>query len=459
MTTSLRSLPLLWLVACTSQAPSSPSEASPAPPPPSMPTTPDSPPPRTDANNPSPSKPVAPASAQEVAGVASSFNAFGLDLYRSIAQAPGNQIVSPASISVALAMTQAGARGPTAQQMHQAMHIEGQSPEQVAQAVHSMLQAWSAASEPGDASEPSKPSVELAVANRLYGEATLPYAPDFIALTERAFEAPLETVDFKTAAEPARVRINDWVEERTHDRIADLLPPGALDDQTRLVLANAIYFKAPWTHPFTEGATAPAPFFTAGTTKVNAPTMKLTERLRHAAIPDDGVELLELPYAQGRFAMTVVLPTAKDGLPAVEAALDVERLERWIGALDQRRVEVALPSFELSPAASLELSAPLRGLGIELAFTDAADFSGMTPDPEGLKIDEIYHKGFIAVDEKGTEAAAATAVVMATRGMARPEGPPHPFVVDHPFMFMIRDTTSGLVMFMGRVVDPTSSGG
>jgi serpin B len=392
---------------------------------------------------PTKAEPTTPASDAVVAEVASGFNAFGLALYGKLATAPGNTIVSPASVSVALAMTHAGARGQTAAEIEQALRY-GRPAAEVQQAVATMLQAWSAEHE----------STELAVANRLFGEATLPFEASFIELTGHTFGAPLERVDFVGAAEAARTRINDWVEERTHDRIQELLPGGSVDGSTRLVLTNALYFKAQWLHPFLEGATKDAPFTTA-TGKVQAPTMKLTEELRHAAVPEDGVELVELPYADGRFAMLVALPTAKDGLPAVEAKLDAAKLDAWVGKLATKRVAVSLPKWKTSPAESLALKPALAALGIEQAFTTEADFAGMTSSPAGLMISEVYHRGFIEVDEKGTEAAAATAVVMTERGIG-PTDPPHPFVADHPFAFFLRDTRSGMVMFMGRVADPTA---
>lgn len=387
--------------------------------------------------------PTTPASDAVVTEVAAGFNAFGLALYGKLATTPGNTIVSPASVSVALAMTHAGAKGQTAAEMEAALHY-GRPAAEVQQAVATMLQAWNAEHE----------STELAVANRLFGEATLPFEPSFIDLTGRTFGAPLERVDFITAAEAARGRINDWVEERTHDRIQELLPGGSVDGSTRLVLTNALYFKAQWQHPFSEHATAAKPFI-AATGTVQAPTMELTEELRHAAVPEDGVELLELPYADGRFAMLIALPTAKDGLAAVEAKLDAAKLDAWVAKLATKRVQVSLPKWKTSPAESLALGPTLAALGIEQAFTTQADFSGMTSSPAGLMISEVYHKGFIEVDEKGTEAAAATAVVMMERGIG-PTDPPHPFVADHPFAFFLRDTRSGMVMFMGRVADPTA---
>ncbi|MCX4246448.1 serpin family protein [Paraliomyxa miuraensis] len=442
---SLRLLPLL-LAACTggSSPSESPAGSTPIAPAKGEPTVPV---PTTTPAEPSPLV-MTPASEALVAEVATGFNAFGLELYREAAAGAGNQILSPASVAVALAMTQAGAQGTTSTELEQALHYDRPASE-VQRALATMQQGWSAAHE----------STELRVANRLFGEASFSFEPAFVELTRRVFGAPLEAVDFKGGAPAARARINDWVEERTHDRIQELLPAGSVDETTRLVLTNALYFKAQWLHPFEAHATAPAPFSTPSG-QVRAPTMVLTEHLRHASVPADGVELVELPYADGRFAMTVVLPTATDGLAAVEGRLDAARLQAWHAALGQgdggRLVQVSLPKLELRPSESLALKDALGKLGITEAFTPRADFSGITRSEPGSMISEVYHKGFIAVDENGTEAAAATAVVMA-EGAAAPGGLPHAFVVDHPFMFFVRDTRSGMVMFMGRVVDPTAS--
>jgi serpin B len=453
--TALLVLPLSLLTACPAQpaadppakadgpaAPAKPTEAEPTKAEPTKAETTKSETTKTETTKADP-VPTTPASDGVIAEVASGFNRFGLALYGKLATAPGNAIVSPASVSVALAMTHAGAKGKTASEIAQALHYRERPVSEVQQAVATVMRAWNAEHE----------STELAVANRLFGEASLPFEPSFIELTGRTFGAPLELVDFKSKPEDARVRINDWVEERTHARIEELLPGGSIDGSTRLVLTNALYFKAQWLHPFPEHATATKPF-TAAKGRVDTPTMTLTEELRHAAFQDDGVEVVELPYADGRFAMLVVLPIADDGLAAVEAKLDAVKLDAWTSGLAPQRVELALPKWKLQPAESLELGPALAALGITEAFTARADFSGMTANPAGLMIDEVYHKGFIEVDEKGTEAAAATAVVMTKRGLMS-NGTAHPFVVDHPFLFVLRDTRSGMVMFMGRVTDPT----
>jgi serpin B len=270
------------------------------------------------------------------------------------------------------------------------------------------------------------------------------------------FAAPLDPVDFRGAHEAARAKINDWVEAQTHDRIQDLLPAGSVDPSTRLVLVNAIYFKSQWMKPFPEQRTAPAPFFAAAG-KRDVPTMSHTEHFSFTESKADGVQVIELPYGDPGFAMTLVVPLAKDGLGKVEAALTADRLSAWVGALAGERIALSLPKFRIAPAEGLRLAGVLGELGIRKAFTGEADLTGIAPASEQLQLSEAFHKGFIAVDEKGTEAAAATAMT-ARAGSAAPVGEPRAVKVDRPFLYFIRDTRSGLVMFMGRVVDPKTEG-
>ena len=392
-----------------------------------------------------PPAPAVTATPEVVAEIAAGFNAFGIELYRKLATSPGDQVISPASVAVALAMTHAGARGDTAKELETALHVTRPVADLHA-AVGTMLASWNAPREPREGSDP----MEIAVANRLFGEATVPYEPPYLDLARTVFGAPLEPVDFKHAPDAARTTINDWVESRTHDRIQDLLPAGSVDASTRLVLVNAIYFKAPWTHPFMEHLTAPAPFF-AGKASRDVPTMHVTEHFTFTESAADGVQVIELPYGDPGFSMVLVVPTKKDGLPAVEAALTSEKLAAWTGALTGERIALSLPKFRIAPAESLQLSRVLGELGIRKAFGDEADFTGIAPASEQLQLAEAYHKGFINVDEKGTEAAAATAMGMRAGGMP---AEPREVKVDRPFLYVIRDTRSGLVLFMGRVVDP-----
>ena len=371
-------------------------------------------------------------------------NAFGLDLYRAVAPEPGNVTVSPVSVSIALSMTFGGARGETAAEMAEVMHLP------VGEAVHgswsTALARWAA---PGS-------DIEIALANRLFGEATFSFDESFLALTADRYGAPLEPRDFKGAPDVQRRAINQWVSERTRQRVNDLIPPPGITGQTRLVLANALYFKAAWAEPFNDKATAPGSFWVDGKTEVQVPLMNNTKSFRAASV--DGVELVELPYRGGGFAMLVALPQARGGLAAVEAKLDAATLDRWVAALKHEPVWLTLPRFTLDPPDSVNLATVLGKMGIKRAFDRTrADFTGIAnpADPaDRLYISAVFHKTFVAVDEKGTEAAAATAVVMAPAG-ARP-APPRKVVVDHPFLFFIRDLDSGAILFVGRVTNPAA---
>lgn len=388
-----------------------------------------------------PQPPVPTAEPALVTEVATGFNDFGLDLYRHVSDPPGNLIISPASVSLALTMTHAGARSATAKEMAETLRFPRAAP-LVQRAVATMLTQYA---KPGE-------NTTISIANRLFGDDTLTYQPPFLSLSNRYFRAPLEPTDFKNAPEPARARINSWVSEKTRDRINDLLPSGSITAATRLVLVNAIFFKAPWAQEFSESRTAAAPFF-SGPEPHDVPTMYMTESVKITEA--DGTRVVELPYQDPRFSMVIVMPTGKADLGALEASLNAERLNTWNDTLRSERVELALPKFKIAPQEPIRLASVLQEMGMKLAFSGDADFSGMAPKEAEIQLSEAFHKGFIEVDEKGTEAAAATAIV-ARAGSAAPTEPPREVRIDHPFMFMVRDTHSGLLLFVGRVDDPAA---
>lgn len=372
--------------------------------------------------------------------VAASIHDFAVDLYRALADRPGDLFVSPASLSIAFAMVHAGARGETREELARTLHFAG-SDELRHRGFAELLRKWSIV----------RPGCELAVASGLFGERTVRFVPEFLAVTQAVFAAPLATVDFRTDAEPARARINGWVAGRTRDRITDLVPAGGVDGTTRLVLVNAVYFKAAWQVEFDPRATRPGVFHGAD----GARTVPMMSQTGHFALTDAplaGLRALELPYADGRHAMTIVLPDARDGLAAVERALTPDALRRWLAPAQERQVRVRLPRFEIDPPEALCLSDVLARLGLVTAFADTADFTGMAAASEQLQLSEAYHTAFIAVDEQGTEAAAATALSMCF-GSLGPPAPPVEFFVEHPFLFVIRDTRSGAVLFIGRITD------
>jgi len=387
-------------------------------------------------------KPTAtPAAA--AAPLATSSNAFGFDLWSRLRSTPGNLAISPASISTALAMTWGGARGETAAEMKQTLRLDVDA--------DAAMTGWGKLAA---ALQDEARSLKLRIANRLFGEQSYRFEPAYLDRTRAAYGAPLEPLDFAKAPEPARAHINKWVADRTEQRIKDLLPPRSIVSDTRLVLVNAIYFLADWQDQFEKHATTEQPFAIApGKTR---PAMLMRRRGSYRMAKADGVAVLELPYAGGDAAMVVVLPDKIDGLEAIERSLDAARLAAWTQALAEQEILVWLPRFVVDPPAAMELGKPLQALGMARAFDpERADFTGIANPPkpaDRLYIGEVFHKAFVKVDEKGTEAAAATAVVM-PRGAGMPRPVPE-FKADHPFLFFIVDKASGLVLFMGRVDEP-----
>ncbi len=376
--------------------------------------------------------------------LAAASNAFGFDLWMRLKSRPGNLALSPASISTALAMTWGGARGQTEQQMRKVLRIDGDQQRTAAQWGRLSLALQN----------PSR-RLKLRIANRLFGERSFKFQQPFLDMTASAFAAPLEPLDFKQSPDPSRRRINSWVEDQTEHRIKDLLPPPSVKNDTRLVLVNAIYFLAEWATQFKHEATFAAPFTVSPGNPKSVPTMHMMSRLRLAQA--DGVKMLEMPYVGGDAAMLIVLPDQPDGLAGVEARLSPARLAALSTSLAEQNVEVALPRFEISPQLSAALRPELEPMGMALAFdAEQADLTGMgvPADPRNrLFVSDVFHKAFVKVDEKGTEAAAATAVVTTEGAGAPPRA--IPFHADHPFLFFIVDKQSNLILFMGRVADPS----
>jgi serpin B len=434
----------LLAVACdkTSRSVAEPASTPPTKAPPAASTTaaPSAAPPTT----PTVERPLAemPPSA-ETAPLAKANNTFAFALFDKVRSTPGNLALSPASIASALAMTYGGARGTTADEMKKAMRFTG-DPAAVMAGWGKLQRALQS---------PDRP-LTLRVANRLFGEKTYAFEKPYLEQTKAAFDAPLELMDFREAFDPARVRINGWVEEQTERRIKDLIPAGGLTADTRLVLVNAIYFLADWSQPFEKIATHDQDFTRATGSKKKVPMMHQGGSFRYAHT--GGVSVLELPYKNEGAAMLVVLPDRVDGLAAVEASLDGAKLETWRAALRGQHVDVALPRFEIDPPAAIPLADTLIALGMPTAFDkEKADFTAIgnpADKRERLHIDKVFHKAFVKVDEKGTEAAAATAVVMAAGGGMPEKG--IAFEADHPFLFVIMDRTTNLVLFVGRVAEP-----
>jgi serpin B len=368
-------------------------------------------------------------------------NAFALDLYARLRQTEGPLFCSPYSISTALAMTGAGARGETAAQMDKVLHFS-LDPGRLHPAFGELIREINGRGLPRD--------YRLNVAQALWGDTFLPVRPEFRTLIRADYGARLRPAPFHDRPEEARRQINRWVGEQTNDRIKELLHKGDIDRTTGMVLVNAIYFKAAWDKPFTKAATADEDFEAAGK-KVKAATMHQTASFNYAE--GEGFQALELPYEGGELSMVVLLPREKDGLGKLEQSLTAAKLDACIGKLAGRQVAVALPRFKVE--ARFDLSEGLPAMGMRLAFSPEADFSGIST-AEKLFISKVLHQAFVDVNEEGTEAAAATAVVMARGG---PPERPVSFRADHPFLFLLRDNRTGSVLFLGRVTDPPAGAG
>ena len=373
--------------------------------------------------------------------VANGCNAFAAALYgRLRGEQSGNLFFSPYSVSAALAMTYAGADGQTAEQMSEVLHFPLPAAK-LHPAFSKLRQRLN--------SDGETPPFQLRVANRLWGQKGFRFLPTFLNITSDQYGAELGLVDFGQTDE-ARTTINSWIEEQTDRKIKDLLAPGVLDASTRLVLTNAIYFKARWENEFSPSATADAPFHLSGRQQITAPLMHLRRRLRYGESGE--LQTLELPYAgNGALAMLMLLPKKIDGLGDLEKLLTGEQLQKWSASLKSRLVNVHLPRFKMT--SEFDLSDVLSSMGMPLAFSEQADFSGMSGE-ERLYFSAVIHKAFVDVNEAGTEAAAATATALrAATKQLRPEEPIE-FRADHPFVFLIRDNRTGAVLFMGRLANP-----
>lgn len=364
---------------------------------------------------------------------------FAVDLYARLREQPGNLFLSPHSISTALAMTSAGAAGNTAAQMAATLHLpkEGDA------------HAAFAALEAGLRAIQEKGGVKMSTANSLWPDKGSTFLPAFLDLCRTHYGADITPQDFRGAPEAARKTINDWVSDRTAGRIQNLLGPGVIDALTRMVLVNAIYFKGDWAVRFDPAKTEPAKFHTAEGER-DVSLMHRRGSIRHAAT--DTLQLVELPYAGNDLSMLVLLPRERGGLAALEAALTADQLAEWTRALRPRDVKLWLPRFKVE--AQFSLKETLTAMGMGDAFdADKADFSGMNGRKD-LFIGAVIHKAFVEVNEAGTEAAAATAVVMQTRSAIRPVDEPAEFRADHPFLFFLRDMRTGAILFAGRLAAP-----
>ncbi|MGF1565576.1 MAG: serpin family protein [Flavobacteriales bacterium] len=375
-----------------------------------------------------------------VASVAAGNNRFAEALYHQLrTEKEGNLFFSPFSISTAFAMAYAGAEGSTSEEIQRVMHFSDNTGAFHAAYGDYLKQLLRSADG----------TIELNIANRLWGANDFEASPEYLAKTGFAYGAPLVNLDYATKTEASRIKINDWVADQTKDRIKDLLQPGMITPQTRMVLTNAIYFKADWEKAFNEDHTREQSFYTVDGRTEQRKFMSRNEHLNYAETKE--AKWLRIPYKGGKHSMVIALPHQRGEISKLEENLKLADLQKVY--MNREKVDVLLPKFKMTQP--ITLSETLKAMDMKIAFSDGANFSGMSTK-EGLKISEVVHKAFVEVDEKGTEAAAATAIVMMTTSSAHfePMELPKRFYADHPFLFFIMDDTTQNVLFMGRIMEP-----
>jgi serine protease inhibitor len=376
----------------------------------------------------------------DVAAVAQANNAFALDLYGKLKAQKGNLFFSPYSISAAFAMTYTGARGETAAQMAKTMHFD--LPQEK---LHPAMKSFVAALD----GQAKKGGYEFVVANALWGQKGYGFLPAFLKTTKDSYGASLSEVDFIRNTEGARKTINTWVEDKTKQKIVELIKRDMVTDKTLLVLTNAVYFKGNWASAFEKNQAQDAPFTLADGRKVTVPMMGKEERLYYS---DTALaQVVAVPYRNGAFTMIIVLPKKVDGLREYEAQFNATSMAEGHQKRVMQRVHVLLPRFKVT--SEFELNDAMKSLGMTGAFVyPGANFSGMNGRMD-LFISKAIHKAYVDVNEEGTEAAAATAIVMMP-GAAPPPAEQIVFRADHPFMFFLEESATGAILFMGRVMNP-----
>ncbi len=383
-----------------------------------------------------------PAAASDAA---SALSLFSTDLYAILARTEGNLVFSPYSAAVALAMTRNGAAGETLDQMSAVLHADRAG--DLDAGLNAIDQAL--ATRPGEYRWMDKTvKLELATANQLWGQRDYPFHDAFLDKLAANYGAGMRLVDYIGATEDARKAINSWVSDQTRERIPELIPEGVLNSDTRLVLTNAIYLNAPWMHRFNKDATAPGPFTRLDGSTVEAQLMRLSEDLRYAS--GSGYRAVELPYIDGSLSMLVIVPESGE-FADFQSTFNADTLATIVSDLKTAQVKLGFPRFEYRTQASLKDA--LKEMGMPIAFDAGfADFSAMSPDGKDLYIQDVIHEAFIAVDEDGTEAAAATAVIV---GETSAPVDVVELTVDRPFLYAIRDNDTGAILFLGRLTDPS----
>jgi serpin B len=366
----------------------------------------------------------------------------GTALYRTLSASPGNLAFSPWSISVALAMLQAGADGETRTEIEAALGHPGAG-DGLCDVFGGLVAEISTGARTGSA------PIELSLANALWCQAGYPVRPSLVEVLRRLLGAEIREADFTRGPAEAARRVNEWVAKATRRRIPELLSEAQLDPLTRVLLVNALYFKARWQSPFVEGLTRPEPFHLSGGGCIDVAMMHRSAYYRYAR--EGSVQALEVPYLSDRFAMVILLPD-EGTLESVQRQLGPADIGALIAAMTTRDTRLSLPRFRIRPSGR-SLRSPLEAIGIKTAFGSDADFSGISTEP-GFALGDLVHSVFVDVDECGTEAAAATGLMMLGLDLNKPRRPID-FRVDRPFVFVLRDGPTGTILFMGRVVDPT----
>lgn len=370
-------------------------------------------------------------------------SAFAMDLYQKLCASDGNIFFSPYSISTALAMTYGGARGNTEKEMAKTLRfsLDQENLHFAFAQVESRLNKLQKAG-----------NIKLSVANALWPQQDYKFLDEYLFLAKKHYGVTITPLDYKRAREAARSMINKWVEDKTQSKIKDLIQPGILNALTRLVLVNAIYFKGNWESQFKADKTKDAPFYVSPKKSVQVPMMTQKQKFEYANLRS--FEILKLPYVGNEMSMIILLPKETDGLKQLEANLSLENLKGWKRRLDKRDVLVFLPKFKMT--SMFRLDKTLVSMGIIDAFSNSkANFAGMDGRSNWLYIAAVIHKAFVDVNEEGTEAAAATAVVI---GAMSAPAPSPTFRADHPFVFLIQENQTGSILFIGRVTDPTETG-
>jgi serpin B len=363
-------------------------------------------------------------------------NRFAVDMYKVLATDNNENIFfSPFSISIALGMTYAGAEGSTKQQISEVLNFPIND-----KALHKKLGALQ-----NELIGKSQKGVEVSIANQLWADQNYKFKCAYTRGVKRNYSAPVKRVDFYSKPDECRLEINKWVEQQTKDRIKDLLPDGSISSLTKLVLTNAIYFKGQWDNKFDMDLSKEDVFFKSSEEKIA--TTFMNERAKYKIYNGDDLQMLELPYTGKDFSMLVLLPNEGVSLNDIERTITFNAISAFAEQLVESEVIVSLPKFKFN--AEYGLKPVLSSMGMPIPFSNGADFSRMSGNTD-LKIDEVFHKAFVEVSEEGTEAAAATAVVIVLKSVIIPVE----FIANRPFIFVIRENSTGAFLFMGRVTNP-----